>query len=87
VGWTLAVDFGTTYTTAACLTNGTTQLLTIGTDTRVPSCVLLLPPDDAANGDRFVAGRAAEHQAALYPGSFEPTPKRVVGQDSILLGD
>ena len=81
--WTLGIDFGTTFTVAAVAQGGDLQLVDVESDgsCRMPSAVLL---DEA--GD-FAVGRSAIHQSLFYPDRFEPTPKRVVGEGDLLLGD
>ena len=90
--WALAIDFGTTYTVAAVTnsvspnglsgTDGTARLVDLEGDgtSKMPSSVVLT--DDG----EIVVGRAAVRQAALYPAAFEATPKRLIGQRNILLG-
>ena len=90
--WTLAIDFGTTYTVAAVAnpagpdgehqTDGTTRLIDLEGDgtSKMPSSVVVT--DDG----EIVVGRAAVRQAALYPAAFEATPKRLIGQRTVLLG-
>ncbi len=83
-GWTLSIDFGTTYTVAAVVSaDGSTRLIDIEGDgsSKMPSSVVLT--DDGA----LVVGRAAVRQSVLYPANFEPTPKRLIGQGSVLLGE
>jgi actin-like ATPase involved in cell morphogenesis len=91
--WTLAIDFGTTYTVAAVSdpagadgrnqAEGTTRLIDLEGDgtSKMPSSVVVT--DDG----EIVVGRAAVRQAALYPAAFEATPKRLIGQRTILLGE
>ena len=81
--WTLGIDFGTTFTVAAVAQGGDQQLVDVESDgsCRMPSAVLL---DEA--GD-FAVGRSAIHQSLFYPDRYEPTPKRMVGEGDLLLGD
>jgi molecular chaperone DnaK len=88
--WTLAIDFGTTYTVAAVAnsaganhTEDTTRLIDLEGDgtSKMPSSVVVT--DDG----EIVVGRAAVRQAALYPAAFEATPKRLIGRRTILLGE
>ncbi len=93
--WTLAIDFGTTYTVAAVAhpanPNGRTdaedkagdvRLIDLEGDgtSKMPSSVVVTDVGE------IVVGRAAVRQAALYPTAFEATPKRLIGQRNILLG-
>lgn len=80
MGWTLAVDFGTT-ATAAAVHDGDTELLEIDGLSRLPSLVLL-----AADGE-FVVGTAAGRQAASAPDRVERTPKRRLGDPVVVLGE
>jgi Ethanolamine utilization protein EutJ (predicted chaperonin) len=82
--WTLAIDFGTTYTVAAVASPepGSARLIDLEGDgaSKMPSSVVVT--DDG----EIVVGRAAVRQAALYPAAFEATPKRLIGQRTVLLG-
>ncbi len=80
--WQLAIDFGTTFTTAAVWRDGEARMLSIGQSTnKLPSSALLV-------GNELVVGEAAVNQAALYPDRFVPTPKRHLGFDrTLLLGE
>ncbi|MGY1829749.1 Hsp70 family protein [Geodermatophilus sp. SYSU D01180] len=81
-GRSAAIDFGTTYTSAA-VRDGEGRVHTIAFDsglTRSPSGVLRL-----TDGSLLV-GSLAEAQAALYPQAFEATPKRLMGYDTVVLG-
>ncbi len=81
--WTLGIDFGTTFTVGAIGQEGSRRTIDIESDgsSRMPSAVLL---DEA--GD-LVVGQSAVHQAPFYPDRFEATPKRSVGEGTLLLGD
>ena len=81
--WFLAIDFGTSNTCAAIVTEHGSRPVTFGPaqQTRMPSGVLLRP-----NG-ALVIGFEAERQAPLNPGWYDPAPKRSVGQATLLLGD
>lgn len=81
--WTLAVDFGTTFTVGAVAEDGRVTLVDVegNGNTRIPSAVWL---DD---NDELTVGNAALHQAVFAPDRFEATPKRHVGEEDILLGD
>ncbi len=82
--WTLGIDFGTTFTVAAVAREGSDpQLVDVEADgsCRMPSAILLDETGD------FAVGKSATHQALFHPDRFEPTPKRVVGDGDLLLGD
>jgi hypothetical protein len=81
--WTLGIDFGTTFTVGAIGQEGGRRTIDIESDgsSRMPSAVLL---DEA--GDLLV-GQSALHQAPFHPDRFEATPKRTVGEGTLLLGD
>jgi len=82
-GWSLGIDFGTSYTVAASATDSGVQTVDVegnGRD-RLPSAVFL-------NGDgELLVGTAAQHQAKFAPERFEPTPKRSLGEGELFLGD
>jgi hypothetical protein len=81
-----AIDFGTTYTTAAVRdTTGIGMIALDHHETRLPS--LVLRARDAAGQPSWVVGRAATNQAALFPTAVERTPKRRIGTDDRLLLD
>ena len=81
-GWILAIDFGTSFTTAAIASNGDVKLVEVDGSWRIPSIVLA---DDSGH---LVVGRAAERQAAMTPERAELTPKRHLGEPApLLLGD
>jgi actin-like ATPase involved in cell morphogenesis len=81
--WTLGIDFGTTFTVAAVANGSHTTLVDVEADgsCRMPSAVLL------NEGGGFAVGRSAIHQALFHPDRFEPTPKRVIGEGDVMLGD
>jgi actin-like ATPase involved in cell morphogenesis len=80
MGWTLAVDFGTT-ATAAAIHDGDTELLEVDGSARLPSLVML-----AADGG-IIVGNTAHRQAATAPERVERTPKRRLGDPVVLLGE
>jgi hypothetical protein len=80
-GWMLAIDFGTSFTTAAIDDGHGPRLVEVDRSWRVPSAVLRSPDGS------LVAGSAAVNQAALRPDAYEPSPKRNVGQGTVLLGE
>ena len=77
--WRLAIDFGTT-ATAAAIHQGEAEIIQIEGMGRLPSLVML-----GADGAP-VAGAAAERQAAGAPDRVERTPKRRLGDRTLLLG-
>ncbi|SNS69084.1 Hsp70 protein [Geodermatophilus pulveris] len=81
-GPSAAIDFGTTYTSAA-VRDAAGTVTTIAFDsghTRYPSGVLRQP------GGSLLVATQAEAQAAMHPHAFEPTPKRLVGHETVVLG-
>ena len=80
--WFLAIDFGTSNTCAAIVTEHGVRPVTFGPaqQSRMPSGVLL-----RRNGT-LVAGFEAERQGALDPAWYDPAPKRSIGQATLLLG-
>ncbi|MBC9820539.1 Hsp70 family protein [Terrabacter sp. MAHUQ-38] len=77
----LAIDFGTTNTTAALRRHGEPAMpLRLGAASNaIPSAVLL-------RGGDVVVGDEATRLAVLDPTSFERTPKRRLGQPAMVLG-
>lgn len=78
-GWALAVDFGTTATTAAIVGGDVIQLVRFGTTTRMPSGVFV----DAADG--LLAATVGLNRGGADPGRYVRTPKRHVGRDDDVL--
>jgi molecular chaperone DnaK len=83
VGWRLAIDFGTVFTVGAMARGSSSQLIDVEGDgsSRLHSGVLLESTGSLA------VGNAARHQADFEPDRYEATPKRSIGEGSILLGD
>jgi molecular chaperone DnaK (HSP70) len=81
-GWTLAIDFGTTYTATAAATASGTRLIDVDGkgSTKMPSSVVRI--EDGT----LVVGSLAVAQAALYPTGFVETPKREIGSGIKLMG-
>ena len=80
--WTLAVDFGTSFTVAAVRSSPRSpEVIEIGGDRRLPSVVFV--DDDAT----LRVGRAAEDLAASRPGRAVRAPKRRLGEPApVVLG-
>jgi molecular chaperone DnaK len=83
--WTLAIDFGTSFTVAAVRVDGRApEALEIGGDRRTPSVVLV---DSTDGADRMIVGRVAEDLSSTRPGSVVRAPKRRLGEPApIVLG-
>ena len=79
--WILAVDFGTTTTSAAMGVGAEAEVVEVDGAARMPSVVLA-----TSSGD-LVVGAAAEAQMGLAPERAERTPKRRLGDEVMLLGD
>ena len=81
-GWTLAVDFGTSFTVVAVRIDGRPpETIEIGGERRIPSIVLV--DDDGA----VYVGRVAEDLAASRPGRALRAPKRRLGEPApVVLG-
>lgn len=82
-GWTLGIDFGTSYTVAVVAADGTAHPVDAesnGRD-RMPSAVFLTEEGE------LLVGTAAQGQARFAPERFEPTPKRSIGEGEVFLGD
>lgn len=79
----VAVDFGTSFTTAALRRRDAVGLVDLdgSAQNRIPSCVCI----DPSNGS-FLVGRAARNSGLRAPDAFERTPKRLIGQRETLLG-
>jgi hypothetical protein len=80
----IAVDFGTSFTTAALRRQDAVGLVDLDGSgaNRIPSCVYL----DADTGS-FLVGRAARNSGLRSPDAFERTPKRLIDAGTTLLGD
>jgi hypothetical protein len=78
--WTLAIDFGTTNTVAAIRTgSGTVRSVRLSADAdQMPSCVLV-------DGAEVLVGQPAAARAMASPDGFEPSPKRRLGEETVLL--
>ena len=79
-GWGLAVDLGTSFTSACRFDGAGVMPLKVDGSRRIPSAVLL------DRDGRLVAGELAMRGGALDPDCIERTPKRAVGRPLILLG-
>jgi len=81
-GWTLGIDFGTTYTVVAVATGGRTRPIDVDRQgsLKMPSSVVRI--EDGT----LVVGKHAVNQAVLYPTSYVETPKRDIGSGIKLLG-
>jgi molecular chaperone DnaK (HSP70) len=78
--WDLAVDFGTSNTTAAVLIGGAVRTVVFEQGAAsMPSGVLVL-------GDDYRVGRSAERQWRLAPDAYEPNPKKRLGEPVVQLG-
>jgi actin-like ATPase involved in cell morphogenesis len=81
--WDLGIDFGTSYTVAAVARDGNVTTVDVESNgrSRLPSSVFL-----SLDG-QILVGTAAQHQAVFAPERYEPTPKRVLGEGELFLGD
>jgi len=79
--WRLAIDLGTTYTSATIEHSGTTELLMIDGQPRIPSTIAV--DDDG----QLVAGISAERVLARAPERAERNPKRRIGDEFVVLGE
>jgi molecular chaperone DnaK (HSP70) len=81
VSWVLAIDFGTSNTTAAHTVDGVPLVLEVDGGRYLPSAVVADP--DAG----LVTGKEARRQVSLYPERAERTPKRKLATgDPVVLG-
>ena len=78
-GWSLAIDFGTTATTAAIVRGSDVTLVRFSSTTRMPSGVFV-DPDDG-----LLAATAAVNRGGADPSRYIRTPKRHVGRDDELV--
>ena len=80
--WTLAIDFGTSFTVAAVRTGQRSpEVIEVGGERRVPSVVFV--DEDGS----IRVGRAAEDLAASRPGRAVRAPKRRLGEPApVVLG-
>jgi molecular chaperone DnaK len=81
--WDLGIDFGTSYTVVAVAQDGNVATVDVESNgrSRLPSSVFL-----SLDGTILV-GTAAQHQAVFAPERYEPTPKRILGEGELFLGD
>lgn len=80
-GWILAIDFGTTNTSAAIGSGGRVDLVEVDGSGRMSSAVFV---DDH---DNLIVGSAAESHLPLAPHRAERTPKRRLGDGVMVLGE
>jgi actin-like ATPase involved in cell morphogenesis len=80
-GWTLSIDFGTSNTAAAYRQgDGDPAAIRLSEQAeQMPSAVLVTP------GDIWVGAKAIR-SVRQCPDGFERSPKRLIGQDTVLLG-
>jgi len=78
--WVLAIDFGTTATSAVIADENGIEILEVDGARTIPSAVLV---DE--NGE-LVAGKPAADQGLLHPDRVERTPKRAIGDEHVVLG-
>ncbi|WP_433783833.1 Hsp70 family protein [Actinomycetospora sp. CA-101289] len=79
--WSLAVDFGTTFTTAAMVSGETVNILELDGSVKIPSAVAL---DDEGE---LVVGLASGDEAGWPPERVERNPKRSLGRTRHLVLD
>jgi hypothetical protein len=82
MGWSLAIDFGTSNTAAAYRLDGGPARPVRLTDQadQMPSAVLMAP-------DGIKVGLEAERAAQIWPTAFEAAPKSRMGEGEVQLGD
>lgn len=79
--WRLAIDFGTS-NTAASVVQGDGRVLVLRLGARSDA----ITSSVAVYNGEILAGEAALQVAGVFPAAFEPTPKRRLGEDAVLLG-
>ena len=83
MGWVLAIDFGTSSTSAAAGRDGSAQIVPLdGGLPRMLSNVFL-----QESTGRLLLGDVADNAAVLAPWCLDKTPKRRLGQPSMWLGE
>jgi len=82
-GWSLAIDFGTSNTTAAMAADGAAPVvLEVENSRYLPSAVFV------SETGEILTGRSAVRQAAVFPERAERVPKRaLVSGTDVVLGD
>jgi hypothetical protein len=78
--WALAIDFGSSFTTAATVTDRVVRVLDVLGSRRLASVVLL------DRDGELIVGEEADREAAVSPDRVERGPKRAVGSRMVLLG-
>jgi molecular chaperone DnaK (HSP70) len=79
-GWSLAVDFGTTFTTAALVSDdGRASVLELDGSSKIPSAI------GVDEDDHVVVGLASGDEAGWDPERVERNPKRVLGRSRHLV--
>ena len=78
--WTLAIDYGTSYTAAAVGRGSEIELLYFNGVPRLPSLVLRNPDGT------LLVGTTAEHEGQISPDRLLRAPKRRLGDRIVLLG-
>lgn len=79
--WRLAIDFGTS-NTAASVVQGDGRVLVLRLGARSDA----ITSSVAVYNGEILAGEAALQVAGVFPAAFEPTPKRRLGENAVLLG-
>lgn len=79
--WILAIDYGTSSSAAAIAVGSTVTLVEVDGTPRVPSVVL------ADDDGELIAGVIAVRQGAGRPDRIERSPKRRIGDRTVVLGD
>jgi molecular chaperone DnaK (HSP70) len=82
-GWSLGIDFGTSFTTGAMVTgDGPPALVEIDNSRYLPSVVVI------DRDGHMLTGLKAKRQATVFPERAERVPKRaLVAGPSVVLGD
>src|SRR4051812_14152296 len=71
--WVLAIDFGTSFTTAAARSGSRPEMIEIDGEIRIPSNVFI-------DGDTVVVGKAAEQLGRVRPQNAVRELKRHIGE-------
>jgi hypothetical protein len=82
MSWTLAIDFGTSSTSAAMARGALVEPVPVEGLPSILSTVFWHEPSH-----QLLLGEAADNAAALAPWCFEPYPKRRLGDEFMRLGD
>lgn len=85
MSWVLAIDFGTTNTVASTMDEHGLRRLTVDGREVIASAVLLADPGTDRRPASWMVGDAAVRFSRRQLDRFEPNPKRMIGDETLLL--